>query len=137
MLVQVDEGTHSAWKARAFSEGRSMSDLARQLIEAAVLTERVHGRSEVAAVLGSAAAAVPLGDESTGPDVSPATSSIRSVSSVPPPVHDVPVEKSVAARSWRTSEEAGDAARGLASHNGKCSADVARGTKCKLCGKAH
>lgn len=40
VLVQVDEGTHVAWKARAFAEGRSMSDLARQLIESAVLTER-------------------------------------------------------------------------------------------------
>lgn len=40
VLVQVEEGTHAAWKARAFSEGRSMSELARDLIERAVLTGR-------------------------------------------------------------------------------------------------
>ena len=37
VLVQVDEVTHAAWKARAFVEGRSMSELARRLIEDAVL----------------------------------------------------------------------------------------------------
>lgn len=59
---------------------------------------------------------------------------VSSAAAVGPVVHDVPV---VPPRSWKSSAEMGSAARTLASRDGKCGADVARGTKCKLCGSVH
>ena len=129
VLVQVDEGTHVAWKERAFAEGRSMSDLARDLIERAVLTERgPAGEQKTAGDHGTRSEA----DMTVAHPVPP-----RSVSAVPSVVQDVRVEKSAAPRSWKTSSEVGPDARGLALRDGKCRADVAFGTKCKLCGKVH
>lgn len=54
--------------------------------------------------------------------VSPIAPRAPEPESVPPVAHDVPMRQQ---------------ARNLALRDGKCSADVARGTKCKLCGKVH
>lgn len=80
VLVQVDEGTHVAWKARAFSEGRSMSELARDLIERAVLTGRDQGRRGVAVGLDAAVPTVSFGGGSTASLSPSGDSSRRSVS---------------------------------------------------------
>ena len=58
------------------------------------------------------------------------------VVSVQSPVQDVPVETNPGPRSWSLPSEKGAAAE-LAVRDGKCGADVARGTRCKLCGKVH
>lgn len=117
VLVQVDQGTHDAWKSRAFSEGRSMSELARDLIERAVFTEGDHDAVAVESRLGVSRVA-------------------PSASAVPAAVQTVPVEKNPGPRSWSLPSER-EAAAYLALRDGKCSADVAQGTKCKLCGEVH
>ncbi len=118
VLVQVDEGTHVAWKERAFSQGRSMSDIARELIERAVLTERAGGSGsagsdpETSGVpqRGTAVPSEPLVRSVSPADVAATIEGVQigsSVCGVSPPGRNRPSCSLAAKHDGRHSWEAG------------------------------
>lgn len=105
--------------ARAERESRSVSNMAEVLLEAA-LTERGGGGSgERRSPVVDAEVAIPE------PKAAPRSVSSADTVAVPPAVHDEGMQNTYAAASR------------MALRDGRCGADVARGTKCKLCGKVH
>jgi hypothetical protein len=126
---RIDTDLTDALKAEAAAEHRSVANMLELVLRErySVLTEREdRGLGESRAFGQKAASPVGLETQTerkpapAGPGTVAQVDSSRSVSADRPVAHDVHA-----------------AARQLASRNGKCGADVARGTKCKLCGKVH
>jgi len=121
---RIDADLTDALRAEAKRESRSVANMLELVLRerySRALTERV----EVGVVAENL---VDAGDVDragvTSHSRTPSEQSARSVSaeSVPPSVHNQPMGKRAA---------------DLALRDGKCGADVAFGTKCKLCGKVH
>ncbi len=113
--LRLTEDEHSRLQEWAFGSRRSLQrEIVFRLFDGALTERAVQPRNM------------------TG-DVHLSVPPVSVSASVQPSAHDVPVERVAAPRSW--SLPSGKAGAPL--RDGKCSADVARGTKCKLCGKVH